>query len=365
MAMTVEQLWQRVPGGSGSYITELARALSARADVRVTGIAARHPSGDRRALAVPVRRSRLPRPALYAGWARARWPRAERIGGPADVVHATTWAVPGTRLPLVVTVHDLAFLDEPEHFTPRGNAFFRRALATVRDEAARVVVPSGATADACAAHGIERGRTVVIPHGVRTDPAAGSRAAAFRDRVGARRPYVLWCGTLEPRKNVEGLLTAFAAAVDAGADLDLVLVGPAGWGDTPGQALRAARSVGEDRVHLTGRISDAELQAAYAGARVFAYPSLREGFGMPVLEAMAHGVPVVTSLGTPMAEVVQDGGLLVDPRDTDALAAAVVAASGAEHARLAAGAHRDAAGRTWEASAAAHADVYHQARAVG
>jgi glycosyltransferase involved in cell wall biosynthesis len=364
VALTVEQLWQRVPGGSGSYVRELVAELAARDDVAVTGLAARHPDADRRPLPVPVRRSRLPREALYPAWNHLRRPRAERVARePVDVVHATTWAVPGTRAPLVVTVHDLAFLAEPEHFTRRGNAFFRRALQVVEGEAARVVVPSAATAAACAAHGIDPARTVVVPHGVRTDPDAVLRVAAFREAVGVRRPYALWCGTLEPRKNVDGLLAAFAAAVRAGADLDLVLVGPDGWGETADRA-RAAVAAGEGRVHLAGRLSDDDLQAAYAGARVFAFPSLREGFGMPVLEAMAHGVPAVSSTGTPMAELVREGGLLVDPRDGDALAAALLAAAGPEHDRLAAGALRDSAGRTWADAADAHVRVYREAAAT-
>lgn len=361
VALTVEQLWQRVPGGSGSYIQELVGALADRPDVSVTGLAARHPDSDRRALPVPVRRSGLPRQALYPAWNRLRRPRAERIAGPVDVVHATTWAVPGTRAPLVVTVHDLAFLAEPEHFTPRGNAFFRRALALVEAEAARVIVPSAATADACAAHGLDPARTVVVPHGVRTDPGAAGRVGAWRAERGLHRPYVLWCGTLEPRKNVEGLLSAFAGAVRAGADLDLVLVGPDGWGATADRVRTAIAAVGPDRVHLTGRLSDPDLQTAYAGARVFAFPSLREGFGMPVLEALAHGVPAVTGAGTPMAEFVGGGGLLVDPRDPDALADAVLAAAGPEHDRLAAGALAAAAGRTWADAAAATLGVYRAA----
>jgi len=362
--MTVEQLWQRAPGGSGSYIRELVAAFAEREDVAVTGLAARHAGTDRRVLAAPVRRSRLPRQALYPAWNRLRRPRAERVTGAVDVVHATTWAVPGTRRPLVVTVHDLAFLAEPDHFTRRGNAFFRRALTVVEAEAARIVVPSRATAQECAAHGLDPARTVVVPHGVHADPGAPDRVAQWRLRTGLTRPYVLWCGTLEPRKNVEGLLAAFAAAVGAGAELDLVLVGPDGWGETADRVRAAVAAAGAGRVHLVGRLSDTDLQTAYAGARVFAFPSLREGFGMPVLEAMAHGVPVVTSAGTPMAEFVSAGGLLVDPRDVDALAAALLAAAGPEHERLATGASRDAAGRTWADAAAATARVYREAAAT-
>lgn len=362
VALTVEQLWQRVPGGSGSYIRELVAELAAREDVVVRGLAARH-EGDA-GLPVPVDTSPLPRQALYPAWNRLRRPLAESSTGDVDVVHASTWAVPGHRAPLVATVHDLAFLDDPSHFTRRGNAFFRRALEIVAAEAARVVVPSTATAAACAAHGIDPGRVVVVPHGVRVDRGAAQRVRGWRDRTGVARPYVLWCGTLEPRKNVERLVAAFAGVAAADPDLDLVLVGPDGWGATAERVRESLRAVGSGRVHLLGRLTDADLQVAYAGARAFAFPSLREGFGMPVLEAMAHGVPVVTSAGTPMAELVREGGLVVDPTDVDALAAAVLAAAGPAHGRLSAGAAEAAGGRTWSAAAAAHVRVYREAVAV-
>jgi glycosyltransferase involved in cell wall biosynthesis len=365
VALTVEQLWQRVPGGSGSYVRELVRELALRDDVAVTGLAARLAGGaGGEELPVPVARSPLPRQALYPAWNRLRRPRAERVTGPVDVVHATTWAVPGTRAPLVVTVHDLAFLDEPEHFTPRGNAFFRRALEIVAHEAARVVVPSRATAEACAAHGLDPARTVVVPHGVRTDPGAAGRVGAWRRAQGVDRPYLLWCGTLEPRKNVEGLLAAFVDVAAADPDLDLVLVGPDGWGATAERVRAAVDAAGPGRVHLAGRLSDRDLQTAYAGARAFAFPSIREGFGMPVLEAMAHGVPVVTSAGTPMAELVGAGGRVVDPLDRDALAGALTEVAGPGRDRFAAGAVAAAAGRTWAAAAAAHVAVYREAAAT-
>jgi hypothetical protein len=121
VAMTVEQCWQPVPGGSGSYIVELAAALATSTDIDVVGLAARHRSDAAPVLdpPMPVRRARLPRTLLYETWNRLRRPRAESVTGAVDLVHATTWAVPGTRAPLVVTVHDLAFLREPDHFTAR------------------------------------------------------------------------------------------------------------------------------------------------------------------------------------------------------------------------------------------------------
>ncbi|WP_454049430.1 glycosyltransferase family 4 protein [Cellulomonas sp. Marseille-Q8402] len=361
VALTVEQLWQPVPGGSGSYIRELVAALPA-AGARPRGVAAR---GDGDAgLGIPVAHSPLPRRALYEAWSRARRPRADgRVR--ADVVHATTWAVPGHRAPLVVTVHDLAFLREPGHFTARGNQFFRRALAITRDEAARVVVPSVATRDDCVEAGIEAGRVDVVPHGVRALPVTEADRAAWRARYGVHRPYVLWCGTLEPRKNLPGLVEAYARAAAGAAEFpDLVLVGPAGWGDTAEAVDRALAALPAGAVHLLGRLPEADLHAAYAGATAFAFPSLWEGFGMPVLEAMAHGVPVVTSAGSSMAEFAGDAGVLADPADPDALAAALTSAVTEDRSARSAAALRVAGDMTWAASAAAHVATYRAAGAT-
>lgn len=362
VALTVEQCWQRVPGGSGTYVAALTEALAGRTDLDLVGLAARHAEGvePRPAPSGPVRHSPLPRIALYEAWNRLRRPLAESTTGAVDVVHATTWALPGHRAPLVVTVHDLAFLRDPAHFTRRGNSYFRRALDLVRAEAAQVVVPSAMTARDCADAGIDRSRVTVVPHGVRAREVSEAERVAWRRRYGVDRPYVLWCGTLEPRKNVDRLVAAFAAARAAGTlDADLVLVGPSGWGDAENRVADALTHVPPGSVHLLGRLSDDDLQVAYSGATCFAFPSLWEGFGMPVLEAMAHGVPVVTSAGSAMAEFAGEVGWTVDPTDVDAIAAGLVAAAtsgtaGPESARV-------AARYTWSAAAEGHAEVYRRA----
>lgn len=353
VAMTVEQLWQPVPGGSGTYIRELLTEYSGMDDLEVTGIRAPHRTrpGTDLPPALPQRVVPLPRQVLYPLWNRTRAPRA---GRGQDVVHATTWAVPGRRVPLVVTVHDLAFVHDPQHFTPRGVAFFRRGLEITREEAAAVIVPSLATRADCLEAGIEESRLHVVPHGIRRPTTTAEQVSDFRGRHGLDRPYVLWAGTREPRKNLPTLVEAFGLLRSQGLDLDLVLVGPDGWGS------EQERLNGPDRahVHLLGQLSRTELDAAYAGAHVFCYPSLREGFGLPVSEAMAHGTPVVTSSGTATEEVAGGAALLVDPRDPTDLAAALARACGEqEQITLRRAASRRAAELTWRATATRTLDV--------
>lgn len=368
-ALTVEQLWQPVPGGSGTYIRALAAALLETRAVEVTGIAAHGPHADAASLlpSVPVVASALPRRALYESWSRLRspsvprTPEMRRTGARYDVVHATTWAVPPRTAPLVVTVHDLAFERNPEHFTPRGVSFFRRALEVTRREADIVVVPSEATRTDCVDAGLDPDRLRVIPHGTAPVVLDPGGAEQFRRRHGLRREFVLWCGTLEPRKNLGGLLEAFARLLEGGSDLDLVIVGPTGWGSTTAQVREHAERLAVDRVHVLGRLDDDELQEAYAAARVFCFPSLWEGFGMPVLEAMNHGTPVVTSAGTSMAEVAGDGALLVDPTDAAELAGALARAAGPSHEVLSHGARAAAARWTWQRSAGLHLEAYREA----
>ncbi|QPL06501.1 glycosyltransferase family 4 protein [Actinomyces respiraculi] len=358
--MVVEQLWQPVPGGSGTYVVELAQALSERG-CRVAGLAAAHGAASAPAdlglpASMPVRTARLPRTALYESWNRLRRPRAESVLPGADVVHATTWAVPGTRLPLAVTVHDLAFLRAPEHFTRRGTSFFLRCLDRTIAEADVVITPSQATADDCVAAGIEAERIVVIPHGVRTLPVTEEQVQAFRADHGLKGEYVLWTGTHEPRKNLIALLRAFSVLATDYPGLDLVLVGPQGWG-TNVEERRLVEELG-GRVHVTGRLSDADLAAAYTGARAFCFPSHWEGFGLPVLEAMAYGTPVVTSRGTCMEEVCGDAGLLAHSTAPDKIARQLARAIGPAHDELRAAGLERAATFTWQASAAAHEEVY-------
>jgi glycosyltransferase involved in cell wall biosynthesis len=357
VAVTLEQCWHAVPGGTASSALETVKALKRRDDVEILGVAARHDTLPPPPWTPPVRMHQLPLPriALYESWHALRWPPVQRATGPVDVIHATTFAIPPKNAPLVVTVHDLAFLHEPGHFTRHGRRFVRRGLTLARRDADVVLVPSQSTLDDCAEAGFDRSRLRLVPHGVAVPDVSAEDVAAFVGAYQLPERYVLWCGTLEPRKNVPTLLEAFAKVRQADPELGLVLVGPTGWGDVPVPA-QLARGV-----RLLGFLPTDQLHAAYAGARAFCYPSLREGFGLPVLEAMAHAVPVVTSAGTAMAEFVGDGGLLVDPLDADAIAAALEIVLGERHDSFAAAAVKQSTKYSWDDAAAVTVEAYRAA----
>lgn len=229
----------------------------------------------------------------------------------------------------VVTVHDVIPLILPETFTPRHRLVVRLALARVRRKADLVVVPSHAVKrDVVRRVGLPEDRVVVTHEGCEPRFRPVRSAAVRRDvaaRYGLPSRYVLAVGTLEPRKNLTTLLEAFARLRRDGevdADLRLVLAGARGWLDQP--IFGTVRSLGlENAVRFTGFVDDDDLPAVYSGAALFVFPSLREGFGLPLLEAMACGVPVVTSNISSMPEVAGDAAVLVDPRDVDGLAAAI------------------------------------------
>lgn len=362
VAVTLEQCWHRVPGGTATSILGTVAALARRTDVEVIGVAARHGAQPAEPFNPPVDVVQLPLPrlALYEAWHGLRWPAIERATGPVDVVHATAVAVPPTRAPLVMTIHDLAFLADPSLVTRHGNRFFRRGTELARRHARLVLVPSEATAAECRAAGFDPERLRIVPWGVDPRPVSSSEVETVRDRFGLTRPYVLFVGTVEPRKNLGGVIDAVAGLADR--ELDLVIVGPDGWNEDLDQRLGVLDGSGVG-VHRLGFLPPRDLLPLYAGAGVFCFPSLREGFGMPVLDAMAHGAPVVTSAGTATAEVAGDAGLLVDPLDTEAITSALASVlddpTRADQMRVAG---RERAARfTWDhtarLTAAAYAEV--------
>ena len=317
-AITLEQSWHRVPGGTAVAALGLAEALASRTGLEPIGVAARHrhPPPEPFVPPIPVRHLGLPRLALYESWHRLRRPRVQRATGAVDVIHATTMAIPPRTAPLLVTIHDLAWRHFPHMFSRRGVSFFRRGLVLAQREADLVLCSSEATLKDCIEAGFEAGRLRVVPLGVTLAPAGAAEVERVRRSYGLTDPYLLWTGTIEPRKNLARLLDAFATLE---ADLELVLVGPPGWmEDLDGISDRV-----RDRVKTLGFVPAADLGPLYAGAEVFCFPSLLEGFGFPVLEAMAQGTPVVTSRGTSTEELAEGAGVLVDPLDPSSIAAGI------------------------------------------
>lgn len=360
VALTLEQCWHRVPGGTATSALGLAAALAERNDVEVVGVAARHAAPPDPAFvpSVPVRHLGLPRLALYEAWHAVHRPLVERATGPVDVVHATAVAVPGCRAPLVVTVHDLAFRTEPGHVTRHGLRFFTRATELTRRHARLVLVPSEATARECEEAGIGRDRVRVVPWGVTPADVDGDQVDAVRRCHQLDRPYVLFCGTVEPRKNLSRLIDA-VRRLDR-PDVELVMVGPEGWNEDLARLLGGLPG----RARSLGFVPAADLASLYTGAAVVAYPSLREGFGLPALEAMAQGAAVVTSLGTATEEVAGDAAVLVDPTSVEAIAEGLdrVLSDPAGAAELGARARARAATYTWDRTAELTEAAYREVR---
>jgi glycosyltransferase involved in cell wall biosynthesis len=363
VAMTIEQCWHRVPGGTAVAALELGRVLSGDPDLDVVGVAAIHrqPPPPAWRPTFRVRSLPLPRLALYEAWHLLRRPRVERATGPVDVIHATGLAMPPRTAPIVLTVHDLAFRRYPEHFSRPGLRFFNQSLGLAQREANVVLCSSLATLADCREAGFEASRLRHVPLGVESERAGVDAVERVRHIYSLRRPYVLWVGTMEPRKNLARLLDAYGRLE---ADADLVLVGPHGWKEELSRRLHALPERARGRVHVLGFVPSSDLAPLYAGASVFCFPSLLEGFGFPVLEAMAQGTPVVTSEGTSTAELAADAGLLVDPLDPSTIAAALERVLSeralAEHLRRTGLAR--AAEYTWERTARLVKDAYQEAR---
>lgn len=359
VAVTLEQCWHAVPGGTATSAIAATAALDHRDDVALVGVSARHGGLPPAPFAPPIATEalRLPRLALYESWHMLRRPPVEAATGPVDAIWVTGGAVPPRSAPMVVTVHDLAFVHRPEHFTAKGRRFFRQATECARRDADLVLCPSQATADDCADHGFAADRLRVVPWGVDQRRAGPDEVAAVTGRHGLDRPYVLSVGTAEPRKNLAAVFGAFSRL--RRDDVDLVVVGPDGWGED----LRAlAGAVPRERVRLLGFVPADDLPGLYGGAAAFCYPSLLEGFGLPVLEAMAQGAPVVTSAGTSTAEVAGDAARLVEPTDHDAVAAALAELlddPGAAR-RLGDAARARAETFTWDRTAALVAAALHE-----
>ena len=252
-------------------------------------------------------------------------PAIEWVAARADVFHASNQVrVPPRRTRLTATIHDLTCWLMPElHTEANVRADRNHAEKVLKPAAGLIAVSESTKRDAVRLLDLDPDRIHVIHPGVaepyfRTSEEGVARVTAA---YGLRRPYILFLGTVEPRKNLDTLLDACAALpAPVRREADLVVIGPPGW--RAEATLRRLQS-GEEGVRYLGYVPESVLPSLVAGARVFVYPSLYEGFGFPVAQAMAAGVPVVVSNVSSLPEVAGDGGLLVDPRSVSELRSAI------------------------------------------
>lgn len=360
--LVVEQLRRTVPGGIGTYAQGLLAGLATleasratRAEPTALTLFASHVATDPLARwGRPVRTSGLSSRLLTRAWDLG----LVRAPSGFDVVHGVSLAVPararGERGALAVTVHDLAWRSHPEATTMRGRRWHEAALRRALRRADAFVVPSNRVADDLIAAGAATDTVSVICEGSdHLPPPDRAGAEAMLRASGVDGPYLLAVSTLEPRKNLRRLLEAYRAARPAFPEPSaLVVAGPMGWGDS---GVGGAETEG---VMAVGHVEGATLAGLYAGATALAYVPLAEGFGLPPLEAMFAGTPVVASTGVPsVTEGSEDPpALVVDPTDTDAIARALVTVVSdkglADSLRTRGSAFARA--RTWEAAAAGH-----------
>ena len=365
--------------GIGRYTVQLAHALHADPSAKeLVGWTNSRSGVPVERLPFTVHRSRWPDRVLKGAWRTVNWPPVEHFVGSVDVFHGSDWVHPPQRFGAsVTTVHDLGALAHPEWYDP-GVVRVHRA----RNEAAartcdRIIAISEYTRACFSEHfPMARDRVVVVPNGVGAAfrPVEPEESGRRLTALGIARPYVLYVGTREPRKNLLGLIRIFRVVSEEIPDVRLVVAGARPWAEARtlhGVDAWQGREVEEevrrlglgDRVAILGRVDEADLRALYSAAECFTFPSLLEGFGLPVLEAMACGCPVVASDRTAVPEVVGEAGLTADPEDIDGFADAVreILRDGDLAQRLRSAGRARADRFSWRASAAATLAVYREA----
>jgi glycosyltransferase involved in cell wall biosynthesis len=355
------------PGGAGYYTMAIAQGLDRRDDVDLSLVARRddeqrwHNLAGRATVRGAVPASR-PARLVFEQVSLGSVLRAMQV----QIHHGPHYTMPSrSPVPCAVTIHDCTFFDHPEWHVRSKAAFFRRAIRRAARQAAVLICVSQVTEDRLRASCDVRAPVVVAPHGVDhrrftpLEPAEGSdRTLLSSLGVPVDRLLVAYVGTLEPRKGLAPLVAAFDQVARRHPDAVLVLGGQTGWGMAETErALAAARH--PERIVRTGYLPDAAVPALLRQAAVVAYPALEEGFGLPALEALACGAPLVTTEGTAMAEMARGAALLVPPGDVAGLADALGMAllEGRATARRTHGI-AVAGERTWEASVELHRQAY-------
>lgn len=315
-----------------------------------------------------VRTTRWPteRPIVRIAWEQLAQPLALHRSG-VDLLHSLAFVSPlVTPCPAVVTVHDLSFMHFPKRFQPAKRLYLRAMTRVSCRRARRVIAVSQATADdVTRLIGVPPGRIDVIPHGVdhaRFRPLPPDQVAGWRQASGLPSHFILFVGTLEPRKNLTRLIEAFAQVRTKDPQLKLVVAGGKGW--YYGEIFDRVQTLSlAEAVIFPGFVPPEELPLWYNSAAAFIYPSTYEGFGLPLLEAMACGTPVVAANTSCLPEVVADAGLLVSPDDPDDMALALIhlLSDAGRRAELSERGKARAQKYTWQATATATVSTYQRA----
>jgi glycosyltransferase involved in cell wall biosynthesis len=323
----------RQGGGIGRYTRGLVHALAELPprDEYVLLVAGQGQDPELTSPAFRLKNVPLDERYLNILWHRlgSPFPRIEWLTGPVDIFHSPNFVLPPVgKARTVLTIHDLSFLRVPQCAEPTLRDYLGRVVPRAVARADRLLADSHSTRhDVIELLGVDPGRVDVVPAGVeaRFRPLADRAALESvreRYRLG-REPFILSLGTLEPRKNFAGLMEGFARLRQREkVPHRLVIVGGKGW--LYEGIFEAVRRLGLDEaVTFAGFVADEDLPAVYNLAEAFAFPTLYEGFGLPVLEAMACGTPVVTADNSCMPELVGDAALLIGATDTEGLAHAV------------------------------------------
>ena len=356
VAIDAHTLGRRATGNE-TYVRGLVGALSARSEIDAVVLVDPGAPID-------------PALAPHVAGLRRRHPIARLLGElatpgrtwGAELLHVQYVRPPRCDVPCVTTIHDLSYEHDPSLFTRRSVLRMRATIPwSARHSAAVLTGSRFSRADLIERYRLAPDRVFVTPYAVdsRFRPQDVAVVEATRQRLGLPSDYLLYVGNLQPRKNLPRLLEAFVELESSGTSIPLVIVGQRAWlYDAIFETIRSHAL--EDRVHLTGYVSDDDLPAVYSGAYAFAYPSLFEGFGLPVLEALACGVPTMTSNVTSLPEVADDAAVLVDPTDIAAMVDALARLLNDDvlRARLKAAGPKHAARFSWDRCAAATTDVY-------